>query len=168
MWNLTRDEQIVIFFGAVVFLVGMGVKILGGIPRAPDFPVSKELIKVEIVGAVKEPGWYEVPKGSLVIEGIRKAGGALPQANLGVLDLSSSLENEEEIWVHGEMIDINRASPEQLVYLPGIGPVLAQRIVDYRKEKGSFSDLSQLKEVSGIGEVRFEKIKGKITLDSGS
>ena len=168
MWNLTRDEQIVIFFGAAVFLVGMGVKILGGIPRAPHFPVSEELVQVKIDGAVKEPGWYEVPKGSLVIEGIRKAGGALPQANLRVLDLSSLLKNKEEIWVHGGKININRASPEQLIYLPGIGPVLGQRIVDCREEKGGFSDLSELKEVPGIGEGKFEKIKGKITLDDGS
>jgi len=165
MWNLTREEQTVLLFVVAVFLVGLGVKLMGGIPRLPKVLVSKESIEVKIEGAVKEPGWYDLPQGSLVIEGIREAGGALPQADLRGIDLGSSLEDEEEIWIPGEKLNINRASQEQLVYLPGIGPVLAQRIIEYREEKGSFHTLSELKEVPGIGEIKFEKIKEKITLD---
>ncbi len=165
MWSLTREEQIVLLFVAAVFLVGLGVKLTGGIPRLPKVLVSKESIEVKIEGAVKEPGWYDIPKGSLVIEGIREAGGALPQADLRGMDLGTSLKDKEEIWVPGEKLNINRASLEQLTYLPGIGPVLAQRIIEHREEKGSFHDLSGLTDIPGIGEVKFAGIKEKITLD---
>jgi len=165
MWNLTREEQTVLLFVVAVFVVGLGVKLTGGIPRLPRVLVSKESIEVKIEGAVKEPGWYDIPKGSLVIEGIREAGGALPQADLRGIDLGSSLEDKEEIWIPGEKLNINRASLEQLTYLPGIGPVLAQRIIEYREEKGSFLTLSELKEIPGIGQVKFERIKKEITLE---
>jgi len=165
MWNLTREEQTVLLFVAAVFLVGLGVKLTGGIPRLPKVSVSKESIEVRIEGAVKEPGWYDLPKGSLVIEGIRQAGGALPQADLRGMNLGSSLEDKEEIWIPGEKLNINRASLEQLTYLPGIGPVLAQRIIEYREEKGNFHDISELKEIPGIGQVKFERIKKEITLE---
>ncbi len=165
MWNLTREEQAVLLFVAAVFLVGLGVKLMGGIPRLPKVFISKESIEVKIEGAVKEPGWYDLPKGSLVIEGIREAGGALPQADLRGMNLGSSLRDKEEIWIPGEKLNINRASQEQLIYLPGIGPVLAQRIIEYRDEKGSFHDLSELREISGIGEINFAGIKEKITLE---
>ena len=165
MWNLTREEQMVLLFGVAVLLVGMGIKLLGGIPRVPDLPSPEESIKVKISGAVEEPGWYDLPGGSLVIEGIRKAGGALPQADLRMVDLGSSLEDKEEIWVPGEKININRASLKQLTYLPGIGSVLAERIIKHRKEKGKFHTLSELKKIPGIGQVKLEKIKEKITVD---
>lgn len=165
MWNLTREEQTVLLFVVGVFVVGLGVKLMGGIPRLPKVPVSKESIEVRIEGAVKEPGWYDLPKDSLVIEGIREAGGALPQADLRGMNLGSSLEDKEEIWVPGEKLNINRASQEQLVYLPGIGPVLAQRIVEYREKEGSFHTLSELTEIPGIGQVKFARIKEEITLD---
>jgi len=165
MWNLTREEQTVLLFVAAVFLVGLGVKLTGGIPRLPKVPVSKESIEVRIEGAVKEPGWYDIPKGSLVIEGIREAGGALPQADLRGMNLGSSLEDKEEIWIPGEKLNINRASLEQLTYLPGIGPVLAQRIIEHRAKNGPFHNLSELTEIPGIGQVKFERIKEKTTLE---
>ncbi len=165
MWNLTREEQTVLLFVVAVFVVGLGVKLTGGIPRLPKVPVSKESIEVRIEGAVKEPGWYDLPEGSLVIEGIREAGGALPQADLRGMNLGSSLEDKEEIWVPGEKLNINRASQEQLVYLPGIGPVLAQRIVEYSEKEGSFHTLSELTEIPGIGQVKFARIKEEIILD---
>ena len=165
MWNLTREEQTVLLFVAAVFLVGLGVKLSGGIPRLPRVPVSKESIEVKIEGAVKEPGWYDIPKGSLVIEGIREAGGALPQADLRGIDLGSSLKDKEEIWIPGEKLNINRASLEQLTYLPGIGPVLAQRIIEYRAKNGAFHNLSELTEIPGIGQVKFARIKEKTTLE---
>ena len=165
MWNLTREEQAVLLFVVAVFVVGLGVKLMGGIPRLPKVFISKESIEVRIEGAVEEPGWYDLPKGSLVIEGIRQAGGALPQADLRGMNLGSSLRDKEEIWVPGEKLNINRASQEQLVYLPGIGPVLAQRIVEYREKEGSFHTLSELTEIPGIGQVKFARIKEEITLD---
>jgi len=114
---------------------------------------------------VRQPGWYSLSEGSLVIEAVKKAGGTLPQADLSRLNLGSRLKAEDEIWIPGEKININRASPHQLSYLPGIGQILAQRIVEYRQKKGSFQDLSDLEKVPGIGKLKLEKIKGKICLD---
>jgi len=165
MWNLTREEQTVLLFVAAVFVVGLGVKLTGGIPRLSKVLVSKESIEVKIEGAVKEPGWYDIPKGSLVIEGIREAGGALAQADLRGMNLGSSLKDKEEIWIPGEKLNINRASLEQLTYLPGIGPVLAQRIIEYRAKNGTFHNLSELTEIPGIGQVKFERIKERTTLE---
>lgn len=148
-------------------MVGMGIKLLGGIPRtrSSSLPTSNSLVKVKISGAVREPGWYSLSEGSLVIEAVKKAGGALPQADLTRLNLGSRLKDEDEIWIPGEKIDINRASPRELTYLPGIGPVLAQRIVAHREEKGPFQDLSELLRVPGIGKLKLEKIKEKIFLE---
>ncbi len=167
MWNLTRDEQTVLIFLLGAFLVGMGVKLLGDIPRSQNFslPTSNSLVKVKIGGAVRQPGWYSLSEGSLVIEAVKKAGGALPQANLTRLNVGSRLKDEDEIWIPGEKIDVNRASPHQLTYLPGIGQILAQRIVEYRQNNGPFQDLSELEKVPGIGKLKLEKIKGKICLD---
>ncbi len=152
-------------FVAVLFLVGRGVKLSGGIPRIPKVLVSKESIEVKIEGAVKEPGWYDIPKGSLVIEGIREAGGVLPQADLRGMNLGLSLEDKEEIWIPGEKLNINRASQEQLVCLPGVGPVLAQMIIEHRAKNGPFYNLSELTEILGIGEAKFEMVKERITLE---
>ena len=167
MWNLTREEQTALIFLVGAFLVGMGIRLLGGIPRSQSLSLltSHSLVKVKIGGAVRQPGWYSFPQGGLVIEAVKKAGGALPQADLSRLNLGSRLKDEDEIWIPGEKIDINRASPHQLSYLPGIGPVLAQRIVEYRQKQGPFQELSELLRVPGIGKLKLEKIKGKICLD---
>lgn len=150
-------------------MVGMGVKLLGGIPQTRNFSftTSRGLVKVKVTGAVREPGWYGFPERSLVIEAVRKAGGALPQADLSEVDLGSRLKDEDEIWIPGEKIDINQASPYQISSLPGIGEILAQIIVEYRKKNGPFEDLSQLLRIPGIGKVKLEKIKGKINLGRG-
>ncbi len=167
MWNLTREEQTALIFLLGAFLVGMGIKLLGGIPQNQNFsfPTSSSLVKVKISGAVRQPGWYSLSKGSLVVEAVKKAGGVLPQADLRGLNLGTGVKNEDKLWIPGEKIDINQASPHALTYLPGIGPILAQRIVEYREKEGPFQDLSELVRVPGIGKLKLEKIKGKICLD---
>ena len=167
MWNLTREEQGALLFILMAVLVGMGVKLAGVIPHSQVSHSSDKLIKVKVSGAVRKPDWYDLPEGSLVIEAVRKAGGALPQANLERLNLSSSLRDREEIHVPGEKIGINSSSVEELTYLPGIGPVLAQRIIEYREKNGDFKDISELMNVPGIGKKKLAQIKGKITLNEG-
>lgn len=165
MWNLTREEQGVVLFVLIAVVVGIGVRLFIGISDSRlSFP-SNKLIKVKVSGAVKKPGWYDLPKGSPVIEVIKKAGGALPLADLRGLSLSSPLRDEEEIQVPESKVNINSASLDELTCLPGIGPVLARRIIEYRRENAGFKDLSELKKVPGIGEVKFARIKGNITLD---
>ncbi len=163
MWNLTRDEQLILFFILAVFLIGAGIKFLGGIPHSPgDF--SPNLIRVKITGAVKKSGWYSIPQGACVREVLEKAGGPLPWADLTEINLNFPVEGGGEINIPEGKINLNEASGTDLAFLPGIGPTLAQRIVEHREEIGGFEILSQLKEVPGIGEMRFEKIKNKINL----
>jgi len=166
MWNLTREEQLVLFFLLGAFTIGIGVKLWGGVFHSHNlYSLSPQMLKVEISGAVRKPGWYDLPEGSLVIEGIKKAGGALPVAKLEKLNLSLSLKEGEEIWVPGGKININKASLEQLAYLPGIGPELAKRIIEYREKNGKFASILELEKVKGIGEIKLQKIKEKITLE---
>jgi len=168
MWNLTREGYIVFLFLIGAFLVGMGIKLTGGIPHLNSLPQSQKSVKVEISGAVRRPGWYTLPEKSLLIEGIKESGGILPQADLNELKLGSFLKDGDRIYVSPEEIDINRSSLSQLTRLPGIGPTLAQRIINYRKEKGGFRTLLELQEVPGIGEKKFQQIKDKITIATGN
>ncbi len=166
MWNLTREEQLVLLFLLGAFTIGIGVKLWGGVFHSPEpSSLSPQMLKVEISGAVRKPGWYDLPEGSLVIEGIKRAGGALPVAELEKLNRSFSLKEGEEIWIPGGTININKAPLEQLTYLPGIGPELAKRIIEYRERNGEFRTISELQNVKGIGEIKLQKIKEKITLE---
>ncbi len=166
MWNLTREEQLVLLFLLGAFTIGIGVKLWGGVFHSPEpSSLSPQMLKVEISGAVRKPGWYDLPEGSLVIEGIKRAGGALSVAELEKLNLSLSLKEGEEIWIPGGTININKAPLEQLTYLPGIGPELAKRIIEYRERNGEFRTISELQNVKGIGEIKLQKIKEKITLE---
>lgn len=93
------------------------------------------------------------------------AGGFLPWANLKDVNLDFSLKDDEEIRIPEGKLDINQASAKELAELPGIGPVLAARIIKYRERKGTFQSFSQVLEVKGIGEVRLQRIREIISLD---
>ncbi len=164
MWNLTRDEQLVLFFILAAFLIGLGIKLWGGIPHSPDvsFP---NLIRIKVSGAVKKPGWYSIPQKAYVKEAIEKAGGCFPWADLTKINLNFPVKEGREVNVPEGKINLNQASPTDLAFLPGIGPVLAKRIVEHREKVGGFKNISQLKDVPGIGKVRFERIKNRITLE---
>ncbi len=164
MWNLTREEQIIIFLLLATFLIGLGIEMRGGIPRALTPPSPRELIKIGISGAIRKPGRYTLPKGSSLEEVVNYAGGLLPWANFKEMDLGVLLEDNDEIDVPQGKLDINRASAEELAELPGIGPVLAERIIRYQQSAGAFKNLSQILEVKGIGKVRLERIREIISL----
>lgn len=162
MWRLTKEEQLILIFLISVFAVGLGVKFLGGIPVGP--PSQPSLIKVKIYGAVKRSGWYKVNPNSSVGDLIKKAGGTFPWADLSQIDLSQPLSGETTIYIPQGKMDLNRVSEKDLTFLPGIGPELASRIINYRDKKGGFKSIYELKNITGIGKVRFEKIKDKITV----
>ena len=162
MWNLRREEWFVLLIVIGAFTIGLGIKLLGGIPTPPP-PSPTLLITVKIYGAVKNPGQYRVPAESPIGSVIEKAGGTLPWADPSHLNLSTPLSSTT-VFIPEGTLNLNQASLEDLTFLPGIGPELAQRIITYRENAGKFTTLSQLKEVPGIGEVRFQKIKDKLAL----
>ena len=124
-------------------------------------------IEVEIRGEVLKPGIYKLESGSNY-QDIFDLAILNNEADISSYSLQNVLYNKELIIVpkkqEKQLISINSATIEQLCSLPGIGVTIAQRIIDYRNNIGSFLDLEQLKEVKGIGENKFNKIKEYITL----
>lgn len=138
-------------------------------------------LTVHVAGAVATPGVLTLPAGSRVADAVRAAGGLLPDADPGALNLARPLNDGEQIvvpalgpvpaGVDGEAppggggatttdgrMDLNRATATELEELPGVGPVLAGRIVAYRDEHGPFTSVGELREVSGIGERIFQSL----------
>lgn len=135
-------------------------------------PVSLDLqapvsIQCEIKGEIQNPGVYTIANGSTVQMLVEEAGGALDQADLSALSLMEVLSNNQVVVIPQKTeqpkISINTASEDQLCSLPGIGPALAGRIVEYRSAT-PFSSLEQIMEVKGIGAKMFAKIKEQICL----
>ncbi|MFM1905495.1 MAG: hypothetical protein RIT32_291 [Actinomycetota bacterium] len=136
---------------------------------------------VHVVGEVKKPGVYDLPANSRVIDAIDAAGGATKDADLTSVNLARILFDGEQILI-GNLSDpatsssssqnsatpgrvsINTATVSQLDQLPGIGPVIASRIIEYRQQNGPFRQLTDIKNVSGIGDALYDKIKDSISL----
>lgn len=152
--------------GAVVLLFGFCM-----IPSVTNNWTPQDFVRlvktVEIKGEVDQPGIYEVEWDADIETIIEKAGGIKDEADLSTIPLSSIVANESVIVIpkksEREKISINSATLEELDTLPGIGPAIAQRIIDYRRHS-PFSSLDELKEVNGIGDKIFEKIKNDICL----
>lgn len=134
---------------------------------------------VHVAGAVASPEVVEVPAGSRVAAAVAAAGGALADADLDQLNLARLVEDGERIVVprRGEApvaeagdagagtVDLNRADVAALERLPGIGPVLAGRIVQWREQHGPFRQPGDLREVPGIGERTFQGLADLVTVE---
>lgn len=145
---------------------------------------TPHLIVVDVVGRVRHPGIVRLPDGSRVYDAIRAAGGLKPHADTRGLNLARKLVDGEQVVVGAPAVssgasppagvpssaapsakvDLNTATLEQLDELPGVGPVLAQRILDYRTKIGRFTSVSQLDDVSGIGPARYADIEPLVTV----
>jgi competence protein ComEA len=142
--------------------------------------IAEPEIFVDVTGAVNKPGVYTLTGKSRVIDAIKAAGDSAPGADLSTINLARVLNDGEQIYVdstvvnskgvrvskvvHSGPININRATARQLDALDGVGPVIAQRIVDYRKLNGSFLTIDDLQKVSGIGAAKFGQIKAKVRI----
>lgn len=128
---------------------------------------EKKKISVEIKGEVEKQGVYEMDLGS-TLEDLLKSAKPYPDADLSSFSLQKRLHHLELVVVkkkeEKKLVSINSAGIEELTTLPGIGKATAQKIIDYRQEKGSFLSLEELMKVKGIGKSKYEKIKGSITL----
>ncbi len=183
---LTTSQRVVVVGLALVVLYLLGTSFssnnqanrldlsyVGSI--ASESPQVRGEIYVHVAGQVKNPGLYSLPVGSRVEDAIELAGGMTKSAFEQSVNLARMISDGEQIVIldrsqvssagsSSEFISLNNATLEQLESLPGVGPSLANRIIDHRKAIGSFSDILQLRDVSGIGEKLFAKISPHLTL----
>lgn len=152
---------------------------VSGAPTGPGAlaPSAGGQVVVAVAGRVRRPGVVRLPLGSRVEDAVRAAGGVAPGASPGLLNLARLLVDGEQVLVGLEPsagapvagaasgpgpVDLNAADAGALDGLPGIGPVLAQRIVEWRTENGRFASVDQLREVPGIGEAKFSLLRNKV------
>ena len=158
---------------------------------AEDDPKAQEpepiLLYVDVGGAVRAPGVYQLPEGSRVQDALEAAGGLMDDAVLSSLNRASLVVDGQKVYVpraddmqvasqpseagggpspssSAALISINSATMTDLDALPGVGPATAQAIVDHRDENGPFSKLEDLMLVEGIGEKKFAKLKDQVCL----
>lgn len=144
-------------------------------------------VVVEVVGKVRTPAVVSLPQGSRVQDAVEAAGGAKPGVDTSDQNLARVLVDGEQIRIGLDSarapvatpgspgaagsatssVNINTAGAVQLEQIPGVGPVLAQRIIAYREQNGGFTSVEQLTEVSGIGEVTFAQMQPMVTVGGG-
>lgn len=149
---------------------------------------SRAELVVHVVGAVRRPGLYRLREGARVADAVARAGGARTVADLAALNLAAPLVDGTQVLVprrvatampangsggttatSGESsppagkVSLSSATAEQLDALPGVGPVTAQKILDYRAEHGPFGSVDDLDAVPGIGPARIEQLRDLVT-----
>ena len=136
-------------------------------------------VVVDVVGAVRRPGLYRLAQGSRIADVVSRAGGATGKADLAQVNLAAPLADGEQVVVPrrggvasatstggaaapgapAAPVQLSTATLEQLDTLPGVGPVTAQKILDYREKHGAFSSVDALDAVPGIGPKRLEQLR---------
>ena len=168
---------------ALLLIISFFIVIRGN-SEPPEIEITSPVIVqeveifVDVAGAVNNPGVYSLSGKSRVIDAIKAAGDSAPGADLSTINLARIVSDGEQIYVDSAStyrssgsvkknvrvgpINLNRATKSQLDTLDGIGPVIAQRIIDYRKINGPFLTIDDIQKVSGIGTAKFAQIKSKI------
>lgn len=184
----TLHKRALIALVAIICVVSVGVVFRGHsepIAVLEPIVVAPPNVTVDIAGGVNSPGVYSLPANSRVIDAITAAGNARVGTDLSDINLARVIKDGEQIYVdpvvassntsstsHSGVssrikkrigpININRATAAELEALPGIGPVLAHRILTYRKVNGPFTAIEDLQKVSGIGASKFADCKSKV------
>ena len=148
---------------------------------APASAGPAPMLVVAVQGRVRHPGLVRLAPGARVADAIAAAGGALPGTDLSLVNLAQKVADGQLIVIGKSgpaggsssagpggagsgPIDLNSATVADLDTLPGIGPSLAQHIIDYRTAHGSFHSVDELRSVSGIGDAKFAEIKDLVTV----
>ena len=182
--NFTQvQKRALLIISGFVVLASIAVVVRGNSHEVTALPivvtqVQAPQIFVDVTGAVNNPGVYTLNASSRVVDAIKAAGDSAPGADLSTINLARILADGEQIYVdstqvnskgvrvsktvHSGPININRATAREFDSLDGIGPVIAARIVAYRKTNGPFTTIEDLQKVSGIGVAKFAQIKAKI------
>ena len=143
---------------------------------------------IHVAGAVRRPGVYKLAPSARVADALERAGGARARADLGGVNLAAKLEDGRQVLVPerapaggatvpqagaaapapapapGQPLNINTATLEQLDTLSGVGPLTAQKILEFRDERGGFGSVEELGEIPGIGDVRLATLREEVTL----
>ena len=146
-----------------------------------EAPVHSVLV-VHVVGEVQRPGLYRLRDGARIADAVRRAGGARHDADLAALNLAAPLVDGVQVFVPSRaatepgapsssggdaagaaVVSLSSATVEELDELPGVGPITAQKIVDYRAEHGPFASVDDLDAVPGIGPTRIEQLRDLVT-----
>lgn len=165
LWQQTRPEP-------------LEIRVIPPPPTATPTPSpTPGPVTVYVSGAVHEPRVLRLPPGSRVEDAIESAGGPLASADLDRVNLAEELRDGMQVHVAEQdrsspplatgdpRIAINRATTEELQQLPGVGPVLAQRIIAWREAQGSFATLEDLDAVTGVGPSLLRQLEGLLRFD---
>jgi competence protein ComEA len=165
------------------FVLGAGTTTVAPLPPPPaenagvtGLPAAR--VVVDVVGAVRRPGLYRLEQGTRIADAVARAGGATGKADLAMVNLAAPLADGEQVVVPKRgvpgaagsgvgagagastgPVHLSTATLDQLDALPGIGPVTAQKILDYRAKHGAFSSVDALDAVPGIGPSRMDQLR---------
>jgi competence protein ComEA len=145
-------------------------------PVAAAKPAAPALVVVDVVGAVRRAGLYRLPQGSRIADAVARAGGATRKADLALVNLAAPVADGTQIVVPARTppaagggssapsaptgpVHLNTATLEDLDALPGVGPVTAQKILDYRQQHGAFASVDELDAIPGIGPKRLDQLR---------
>ena len=192
--GLGRGEMVALSLVGVAIAGGAGLWYVRSLPRpiesvevsqpVPGPTPTPAPLFVHVAGWVRNPGVYELQTGERVIDAIERAGGPRQGADLNALNLAALVADAQQVFVPrrtaapagaagqttspggvgSQKINLNLATAEDLETLPGIGEVLAQRIIEHRESNGPFTTVDELQEVSGIGEQRLADIRDQVTV----
>jgi competence protein ComEA len=187
--NQPLNKKLLLLVGSIVALVVFAIngmtssqtQKLEALPSlaADEVVVKSATIFVHLVGEVIKPGIYQLESGSRVMDAVFAAGGFTKSADDASVNLAREITDGEQIVIFKQglapqivggnsgsasQISLNRASQAELEDLPGVGPALAQRIIDWRDANGGFKKKEDLLSISGIGDKLFAGIKDQVTL----
>jgi competence protein ComEA len=187
---VSRRRALVLAAAALALLVVLGRTLAGAgaaaeqQPAAPlvaDRPAAAPKLVVHVAGAVRRPGLYRLPEGKRVADAVARAGGATAPADTAAINLAAPLADGMQVIVPRRVavaagggggaaeaavparVSLSSASAAELDALPGVGPVTAQKIVDYRAAHGGFRAVEDLDAIPGIGPARIEQLRDLTT-----
>lgn len=191
--TLSSAQKRALLFVGTSFVLVTGLILLSGQARPTTEHIAVEEqpalsqpsishVVVDVQGAVVKPGIYELPLGSRVGDAIKAAGGVRKGSVTSSVNLARFLEDGEQVYVSGAedlgggssdfpggggaigKLNLNRATESELDGLPGVGPVLAKRIITHRSTSGNFSSIEDLQKVNGIGPAKFRELRDFVTV----
>jgi competence protein ComEA len=174
--------SLALLFAAGKLLGGSGSQAALAPPAAPPAETARaaaSAVVVDVVGAVRRPGLYRLRQGERIADAVARAGGAAARADLTLINLAAPLADGQQVVVPvrgaaagaaaggaaapgtapAGPVHLNTATLEQLDSLPGVGPVTAQKIVDYRQAHGAFASVDELDAIPGIGPKRLDDLR---------